>query len=162
MKKPVFSHKGKEMKRFQILPESHLLSWQVYRFRWKFQNAQKELWEGRPAGGNLSSVISTVTFCGLGSLGAPRDWWLGALSVTILCFLHSCALPQPSAPGCLLTECWVRGSFGSTLTVCSHLLGCCLLAASRKKRLIKGSLLLAPLWGSLRPFQHYCVHQNAK
>lgn len=43
-------------KRFQVLPGSLHFSWQPYRFRWKFQYAPKELWGGRPAGGNLSSV----------------------------------------------------------------------------------------------------------
>lgn len=151
------------MKRFQILPGSHLLSWQAYRLRWKFQYAQKELWKGRPAGGNLSSVIPTDIFCGLGSLGAPNYWWLWGPYQLLFCvssFLCSsiaiCSwLPSDSAG-------W-DGALAQLWQVCSHVLGCCLLAASRKKRLMNGSLLLAPLWGSLLTFQqHYCVHQNAK
>lgn len=63
------------------------------------------------------------------------------------------SIPVLSHSHLLLAPFWQSAGWDGALAqlwqVWSHFLGCCLLTASRKKRLIKGSLLLAHLWGSL-------------
>lgn len=75
--------------------------------------------------------------CGLSTLGAPKHWWLGALPQLLFCFF----ILVLSHSHLLLPSFWLRAGWDGALAqpwqVWSHFLGCCLLTASRKKRLIK-------------------------
>lgn len=80
---------------------------------------------------------------------SPKALMAGGLTPVTILFLHSCALPQPSAPAFLLTEGWLRWSFGSTLASLVPFPGLLFADCKQEEKANKGSLLLASLWGSL-------------